>query len=73
MKLNVHIERLVIESGEPITREQLTEAIRRELRARLGAEGLPTHLRASGMHAAAGQSIESPRGLGDAIYGSLRP
>jgi hypothetical protein len=74
MKLNVHIERLVIDSGTRLTREHLTEAIRRELGARIAADGLPSQLNTSSMRESApAQTSESPRaGLGNAIYGSLQ-
>jgi len=80
MKLNVHIDRLVMDAGQRLSREQLAEAIGRELGARIAAEGLPSQLRVSAMLASApepsGQPARTARpsgtGIGNAIYGSLQ-
>jgi hypothetical protein len=74
MKLNVHIERLVIGSGARLSREQLADAIRRELGARIAADGWPSQLNTSSIRESApAQTSESTRaGIGNAIYGSLQ-
>ncbi len=74
MRLNVHIERLVMESGARLSHEQLVEAIGRELGARIAVDGLPGQLNTSSMKgSASAQTGESTgTGLGNAIYGSLQ-
>jgi hypothetical protein len=73
MKVNVHIERLVIESGERITREQLTEAIRRELDARISAKPLAGRQCASGAAALSDKPVtRSISGTGEGLPTQLR-
>jgi len=74
MRLNVHIERLVMQSGALLSHEQLAEAIGRELGARIAADGVPNRLNASSLREAEqSQASESTgAGLGNAIYGSLQ-
>ena len=76
MKLHVHIDRLILESGQRLDREQLARVIGQEVGARISAEGLPAQLRSPSMKdrssVASPETANSPVGVGHAIYGSLQ-
>jgi hypothetical protein len=78
MKLIVHIERATLDGrpGERFGREELAEAIRRELAVRVMAEEAP--LRPQSYAIPHRQVRPAPSGdvgnaVGAALYGSLRP
>lgn len=77
MKLIVNIERATVDGGQGKTvgREELAEAIQRDLAARVMAEGIPSLPQSYSVphrQARTEPSGEVPKAVGAALYGSLR-
>ena len=73
MKLNVHIDHLILDSDRPLNREALTSAIHRELSDLVAGGGVPGLPVSSSFRerASVESSASATSGLGTAIYRSF--